>query len=174
MKRALIALVLFVLALSVLPRSAAAATIDLGTLLPDTEREGRVEHLVSGITGFDDFITFELAAFAPSLTGTLLAEESGDLGELLLLTINLYNAAQPSQSLGTFSGLPDPDFFYLSLAAGNYFLQVHGDTQPGGGVYDFVIRNGNPAVIPIPPALLLFATALGGLGLIGYRRRRSA
>lgn len=174
MKRILIAVALSLLALSALSSSAAAATIDLGTLHPNTAREGRVEHLAAGLTSFDDFITFELAAFAPSVTGTLLAEESGDLGELLLLTIDLFNTEQPGQSLGTFSGLPDPDFFYLSLAAGDYFLHVQGDSQPGGGVYDFVIRNGNPAVIPIPPALLLFATALGGLGLIGYKRRRSA
>lgn len=174
MKRMLVALVLSLLAPGVVPGSAAAATIDLGTLLPNTAREGRVEHLAPGITSFDDVINFELAAFAPSLTGTLLAEESGELGELLLLTIDLYTAAQPGQSLGTFSGLPDPDFFYLNLAAGDYFLRIHGDSQPGGGVYDFLIRNGNPAVIPLPPALLLFATALGGLGLIGCKRRRRA
>jgi hypothetical protein len=27
--------------------------------------------------------------------------------------------------------------------------------------------------VPLPPALLLFATALGGMGLLGYRRRKN-
>jgi len=28
--------------------------------------------------------------------------------------------------------------------------------------------------VPLPPALLLFATALGGMALFGYRRRNNA
>ena len=174
MERCLAGLFPAFLMLSAFSHSAAATTIDLGTFAPDTMREGVVENLVAGITNFDDVFSFGLTASTPSLTGTLVAEESGELGEILFLTIDLFNAAQPGQSLGTFDGLPDPDFFYFNLAAGDYFLRVHGDTFPGGGVYDYTIKNGNPAVVPIPHALLLFATALGGLGFAGYRRCRPA
>jgi hypothetical protein len=38
----------------------------------------------------------------------------------------------------------------------------------------FLIRTAAVATTPIPPALLLFASALGGLGFVGWRRKRSS
>jgi hypothetical protein len=53
----------------------------------------------------------------------------------------------------------------LNLAAGDYFLRVMGDTGNVGNSckYRFVAGDGGS----IPPALLLLATAIGGLGLNG-------
>jgi hypothetical protein len=45
-----------------------------------------------------------------------------------------------------------------------------GNTGPGGNIYKYRFVAGTE--VPLPPALLLFATAVGGLGLIGYRRRK--
>ena len=45
-----------------------------------------------------------------------------------------------------------------------------GDTGPGGNIYKYRFVTGTE--VPIPAALLLFATALGGLGLFGYRWRK--
>jgi putative exporter of polyketide antibiotics len=45
-----------------------------------------------------------------------------------------------------------------------------GDTGPGGNIYKYRFVAGTE--VPIPAALLLFATALGGLGFMGYRRRK--
>jgi hypothetical protein len=61
-------------------------------------------------------------------------------------------------------------FSYLNLAAGDYFFRVMGDTGPTGNIYKYRFTAGTE--VPLPPALLLFATAVGGLGLFGYRRRK--
>jgi hypothetical protein len=37
-----------------------------------------------------------------------------------------------------------------------------------------VVYNFNPVATPLPAALPLFATGLGGLGLLGWRRKRKA
>jgi len=63
---------------------------------------------------------------------------------------------------------------FSALAAGNYFLVIAGQTTatPGFGSTYFATITLTPAV-PVPPALLLFVTALGGLGATRYFRRKN-
>ena len=60
---------------------------------------------------------------------------------------------------------------YANLAIGNYFFRVRGDVNPGEGLlgYRYQIQ---AEVVPLPAALWLFLTAVGGLGIVGYCRNR--
>ena len=59
-----------------------------------------------------------------------------------------------------------PQSLLLALApTANYYLKISGTGTPGGN-YGYTLTT-----TPIPPALLLFGSALGGLGLLGRRRR---
>jgi hypothetical protein len=56
------------------------------------------------------------------------------------------------------------------LTGKQYFLDLGGKYNGAFNQYGGQI---NVAATPIPPALLLFVTAIGGLGLVGYRRKIS-
>ena len=63
---------------------------------------------------------------------------------------------------------------YANLAIGNYFFRVRGDVNPGAGLLGYRYQL-EAEVVPLPPALWLFLTALGGLGVVRYcRNRRSS
>jgi hypothetical protein len=86
-------------------------------------------------------------------------------------------------SFGSITGLvvnnPDcvpctPITASLSADGGTLFVNWEG---AGGGVGDTITVDfsvGGPIVTPLPGALPLFATGLGGLGLLGWRRKRQA
>jgi hypothetical protein len=61
---------------------------------------------------------------------------------------------------------------FLSLASATYYLVVSGLTSatPGSPTY-FASLTLTPTV-PVPPAIMLFVTALGGLGAFGFLRRK--
>ncbi|HVT51337.1 MAG TPA: hypothetical protein VHE77_07210 [Dongiaceae bacterium] len=63
-----------------------------------------------------------------------------------------------------------------SLAAGTYYLRLFGVSQTGsvGAFAGQLGANALAATTPVPPALLMFLTALGGLGLTGLVRRAAA
>jgi hypothetical protein len=44
----------------------------------------------------------------------------------------------------------------------------------GSDTFDSVSGTISPAATPLPAALPLFATGIGGLGLLGWRRKRKA
>jgi hypothetical protein len=46
-------------------------------------------------------------------------------------------------------------------------------TQPGGNFVVFNVAT-TPAITPLAAALPLFATGLGALGLLGWRRKKKA
>ncbi len=65
----------------------------------------------------------------------------------------------------------------LALAAGETLSTLHiglgaSFADFNGGPESFVAVLGPGAEIPLPPALVLFGTALAGMGLLGSRRRR--
>jgi hypothetical protein len=90
-------------------------------------------------------------------------------------------------SFGSITGLvvnnPDcvpctPITAYLSANGDTLFINWEG---AGGGVGDTITVGfsvggpvGGPIVTPLPAALPLFATGLGALGLLGWRRKRKA
>ncbi|MBK8161343.1 MAG: hypothetical protein IPK59_22190 [Rhodospirillaceae bacterium] len=173
MKRLLTLLIAGFLFLGVAEKQAAASSFDLGTVSAGDSKSGFVANFGSNITNFDDQISFSLVDLATSLVGSI-----SDLTIFYAIPLNslnfqldLFNAVDPATSLGTYV---DPvgtgiEFSYLNLAAGSYFLRVRGDTGALGNAYEYRIDFN---AVPIPPALLLFATALGGMGLAAYRRRK--
>ena len=60
---------------------------------------------------------------------------------------------------------------YANLAIGNYFFRVRGDVNPGEGLLGYRYQL-QAEVVTLPAALLLFLTAFGGLGVVGYCRSR--
>jgi hypothetical protein len=75
-----------------------------------------------------------------------------------------------------FGGSPatiDQDTFTINVMApttgGN-----QGDNNNNQGDNNNNQGNADPAVTPLPAALPLFATGLGALGLLGWRRKRKA
>lgn len=176
MKRLAMLVVAGLLAFGAADRPASASTFDLGTLNPGTT-SGFVANLGSGIKEFDDIIKFKLTAFQSALIGAItdLSTVLGTPVNSVNFSLDLFAASDPLTSLGHFFDGPVPDsaglsFSYLNLAAGDYFFRVSGKTAKTGNAYQYRFE---VSEVPIPPALLLFATALGGMAMFGYRRRNN-
>ena len=58
--------------------------------------------------------------------------------------------------------------FILGLENGQAYANIHDATFPGGEIRGWLVAT------PLPAALPLFATGLGALGLLGWRRKRKA
>jgi hypothetical protein len=169
----MMALVAGLLAFGAAERSASASTFDLGTISPGSTT-GVVANLGDPApVAFRDTINFSLASLQSSLIGTVtdLSDFGGFATNSLNFSLRLFSASDPATSLGNFT---DPTgtvlaFSYLNLAAGDYFFRISGKTDGAFGNsyrYRFEVSE-----VPLPPALLLFATALGGMAVFGYRRR---
>ena len=153
--------------------SASASTFDLGSLDAGDSKSGFVVNFATDAVGFDDHISFSLTSPVANLVGfisdiTLLY---GVPFDSLNFQLDLFNDLAPTTSLGTYI---DPSgtgiaFSYLNLIAGDYYFRVQGDTGPLGNAYRYKIAVSG---VPIPPALLLFGTALGGMAFAAYRRRK--
>src|SRR5687768_14303197 len=172
MKRLMMLLVAGLLGLGAATPSASASTFDLGTIDPGTT-SGFVANLgVPAPVSFEDTINFSLAGVQNALIGTLT-----DISAVLVPTdslnfsLDLFSASDPTVSLGNFTDATGTvlAFSYLNLAAGNYFFRIEGDVGDDvfGNAYSYRFE---VSEVPLPPALLLFATALGGMAIASYRR----
>lgn len=170
MKRFIMALVGAMLAIASLQVSAKAATYDLGDITNSSNDQlgGALKFPFQPATVISDDIKFTLSA--PSFV-------SGDLDNLqLFFLIPLVNI---SGLTATFLGNPltfdsNGNFSIAGmLAAGDYLIHIAGTTSGiFGGLYNIELT---AATTPIPGALLLFVTAIGGMaGFAGLRRRGSA
>lgn len=170
MKRLMMVLCAGLLAFGLAGKPASASNFDLGTIVPGDEKAGFVANFGTGISSFEDTIKFSLTAISTSLIGKIKDIAFGGVNSVNF-QLDLFNELDTSTSLGTFTDLTGTTlaFSYLDLAAGDYFFRVMGDTGPKGNIYKY--RFTASTDVPLPPAVLLFATALGGLGFIGYRRR---
>lgn len=155
---------------------AAASNFDLGTLSTSGSTSGFVANFGSGIKTFTDTIYFSLADVSNSLVGQItdLSSIFGQVVDSLNFTLDLFSTADTTTSLGNFA---DPtgtgiSFSYADLAAGDYFFRIAGDSAPTGNAYNYSF-NVKVTETPIPPALLLFGTALGGMGVAAYRKRKA-
>jgi hypothetical protein len=171
MKRLVALLFASMVAAGLAGRPAAASTFDLGTIAPGDDTSGIVANFGTGIVNFEDTIKFSLSFVSTSLVGAISDISFGGV-DSANFQLDLFNDSNPSTSIGTFTDLSGTTlaFSYLNLAAGDYFFRVMGDTGPIGNIYRYRFTAGTE--VPLPPALLLFATAIGGLGLFGYRRRK--
>jgi hypothetical protein len=178
MKRIMMTVAAGLLALGLAERPAAAATIyELGPISPGST-SGFVANLGTNITSFDDVIKFSLSSLQSSLTGSLsdITSLPPFVVNTLTFSLDLFAGSDPSNpgaSLGHFSDLTGTGlaFNYLNLAAGDYFFEVTGATGGKGTDGNAFSYKFEVSEVPVPPALLLFATALGGMALFGYRRR---
>lgn len=119
--------------------------------------------------------TFNFTVADPLGTSTTaIALNAGGAGALGVknLTIKWYTAGD--FLLGTLlvtnsAGLVlDPmASLVLGLATGAYKVIATGQALANGGIYNI-----NVATTPLPPALILFGTALVGMTFLGRRRRR--
>ncbi len=123
--------------------------------------------------GFTDFFNFSLAS-APLGTVTISAPDV--IGAIANLTLVWWDpgsssAISPALTVTDAFGalLPATTLAFALASATDYHLRVTGTALTDGGAYTARITT-----TPIPPALLLFGSALAGLGFLGRRSRRSS
>jgi hypothetical protein len=168
-KRFMLALVFAVMAIAATQVSAKAATIDLGDVT-DSSNDGFGGALgfFQPATAIADDIKFTLTA-AALVSGTINNIDV-HFGPFTLLGISGFTASFNGTPLTL---APDGSFSIAGmLAAGDYLIHIVGTTSGffGGAYYAQVA-----AATPIPGALLLFVTAIGGMaGFTSLRRRGSA
>ena len=175
MKKVMMLLVAGLLGLGA-AQSASASTFDLGTLDPGTTSAIVVNLGDPAPVSFSDTINFSLASVQTSLVGSLtdLTDFLGIPVNSLNFNLDLFSAGDPLTSLGNFTDATGTSlaFSYLNLAAGDYFFRISGAI--GDGVFGNAYRyRFEVSEVPLPPALLLFATALGGMAVASYRRRKN-
>jgi hypothetical protein len=61
---------------------------------------------------------------------------------------------------------------FVSLASATYYLVVSGLTSGTPGSPSYFASITLTPTVPVPPAIVLFVTALGGLGAFGFLRRK--
>ena len=110
-----------------------------------------------------------VATVVPTFTGFPLGVTTGNFDGTLDLTMaSSYN----SGFLAMFAGVPQAEAALISgLENGQTYFNIH--TALPLGFPSGEIR-GELASVPLPAALPLFATGLGALGLLGWRRKKAA
>jgi hypothetical protein len=171
MKRLMMLLVAGVFGLGAATQLASASTFELGTVTPGVTSGLIVNAGIPAPSQFDDRLNFSLSGVQTALIGTLTDIENA-LTDSLDFSVDLFSTSDPSTSLGNFSGPGTVlAFSYLNLAAGDYFFKFGGAV--GGSFGNAYVYRFEVSEVPLPPALILFATALGGMAVAGYRRRKN-
>jgi hypothetical protein len=120
------------------------------------------------------------AARSAGLTGFTLQMDSSTINEgWQLFGTNTGLTATDYALIASGSGTNQlTDFIVTGAAAQDkyYFIRYNGDTTGANGSNDNVLLHSISAVspVPLPGALPLFASGLGALGLLGWRRKRKA
>ena len=110
--------------------------------------------------------TAGVATTTPFFAGFPIGVTSGTYHNVLDLTLaTSYNPAFVTAE----GGLANAEAALLAgLAADETYLNIHTTVVPGGEIRGFLTAT------PLPAALPLFASGLGALGLLGWRRKRKA
>jgi hypothetical protein len=168
------ALVGAVLAIASMQVSANAATIPLGNITDSTGSTFGGQFSLFVPVPFSDDITFHIdneSTISGSLVNLAVDVTLPGFGTFSILDITGLSATLLGNPLTLDS---NGNFSYAGvLAAGDYLIQITGTTAGIlGGAYHFAVT---AATTPIPGALILFITAIGGMaGFAGWRRRGSA
>lgn len=162
-------IVLFAMLLS-LPAAAVPITPGSSTPLEPGQNYSYTAILTANQVINDTFDFTLVDPLGTTTTGIALNAGGGDFG-VKDLTFKWYTAASVFiDSLVITNGagvVLDPvASLFLALAAGAYKVIVTGQALTSGGIYNI-----NVATTPLPPALVLFGTALLGMTLLGRRRR---
>lgn len=173
MKRFMMALVGAVLVIAGAQVSAHAATIPLGDITDSTGEAFGGSLAFFTPQPVNDDVTFSItntSTISGSLTNLVFNVTIPFFGTFSILNISGLSATL----VGPLTIDSNGNFSYAGvLAAGNYLINVTGTTTGIlGGAYHIAVT---AATTPIPGALLLFMTAIGGMaGFAGWRRRGSA
>jgi hypothetical protein len=171
-QRFMMALVGAVLVIAGAQVSAQAATIPLGDITDNTGEAFGGSLAFFTPQPVNDDITFTItneSFISGTLTNLVINVTLPFFGTFSILNISGLSATL----VGPLTIDSNGNFSYAGvLAAGNYLINVTGTTTGIlGGAYHIAVT---AATTPIPGALLLFMTAMGGMaGVAGWRRRRA-
>jgi outer membrane lipase/esterase len=149
------------------------STFMTGALFTDLKTDG-VNFLGINIAGLIAAVQADPSAYNPSLTTVLI----GTLGAGNTQSACVFTGAAPTTGWGQWCAnttTPSSSYAYLrtanaeqtSLFSDDQHLSAAGQQIEANFVF-------NELTSPVPAALPLFATGLGALGLLGWRRKRKA
>ena len=156
--------------------SNAAQAVSIGTLNVGTPFSDVIES--PGPTFSQDY-DFHLDAHSQLTVVAAAQAQASSNFSVDALTISLFDAS--NTLIATDSAVPLASFDSfdqsgISLVEGDYVIRVFGDVTPGFSAFVNVAIAANDfaAITPIPGALVMLLTALGGLGGAGVMRRYRA
>jgi hypothetical protein len=119
-------------------------------------------------------VNVPVATTIPTFPGFPLGVTSGTYDQSFNLTANSTynlinmppgNVGNPFLGISAATAMP---VFVAALLNGETYLNIHTSNFPTGEIRGFL------APVPLPAALPLFATGLGALGLLSWRRKRKS
>jgi hypothetical protein len=134
------------------------------------EYTGTISGPPSGVTG---------PGFGPGIGMFIFADNMTGTGNFVALSLHfgfvgVFHGYVSDDPLGTSTNTwSNATFTSLGLTPGNYEWTWGTDPQDHPD-QSFTIEIPTPGVVPLPAALPLFATGIGGLGFLGWRRKRKA
>ena len=147
----------------------------------DYSTPGGIFGLAAG-TGNTDIFRFSAASTFAGVINTTIAFGLGDTAGFKKFDLTWVNEASPLTILASASFVPGGSVVNLPLpvaVAGVYRLIIDWATKPSpslGASYQtsLFVPGDRQSDLPLPPALLLFGSALVGLGVLGRRKRNGA
>jgi hypothetical protein len=197
-RRRFVSLAMGVSLCAVLPDLAAAATVTIGDLTDNLSVSSSefsallaITDEAPGVLGkvnahFDFLSTDPLAAGVTKTTNYNIFGPSGGLSDTLNIVVTGHTPTADDNTNVTvdmhfFSDTADENVSLLVLLANGIPITETGLLQEvNGGIADLTVQftsdvsDADVSATPIPAALPLFATGLGVMGLLGWRRKRKA